>query len=202
MDTPATQLGVEQAPWITLALAVAAVAIYASASLESLLVFDRAAIARGEWWRLLSGNLVHFSPAHLAYDVAAIVVAGAMVEMRGDRRYPALLALSALTIGAVIFMALPQLRYFGGLSGMVVAVVVYLCLHGLRERGLWRGLCATTLTLLVFKLAVELATDAPLFPGMLPEGVAPVPLSHAAGGASAVVLYLLCDWRAAPVKLP
>ena len=58
-------------PWFTLLLAGAAVLIYLVAGpAPAGLLFDRAALANGEVWRLLTGHLVHSDPAHLAWNLA------------------------------------------------------------------------------------------------------------------------------------
>ena len=38
----------------------------------SLLEYDRSAIARGEWWRLWSGQFCHWSALHLFGNLAAL----------------------------------------------------------------------------------------------------------------------------------
>ncbi len=187
----AARLNLRHVPWVTLGLALATLLVHALPALGSLLVFDREAIAQGEWWRLWTGNLVHFSATHLGYDLLALLVAGVIVERDGAACYAALLAVSALVIGLVVLATLPALRYFGGLSGVVVAVVVYLCLAGLRARGLWRAVCATVLGLVVLKLIVELATGEALLAGTLGDGIVAVPQSHVAGALCAAALFLL-----------
>jgi membrane associated rhomboid family serine protease len=37
-------------------------------------------LAKGEWWRLLTGQFVHVKPAHMVFNVVALVVIGIEVE--------------------------------------------------------------------------------------------------------------------------
>ena len=41
--------------------------------LRMLLQYDRAALATGEWWRLVTGHLVHLGWDHLALNVAGLI---------------------------------------------------------------------------------------------------------------------------------
>jgi membrane associated rhomboid family serine protease len=69
-------------PVITLGLIGVAGLVSASAELAAGLVWDRQAIGDGQWWRLLTGHLVHFTPRHLLCDVLAVGVAGWLIESR------------------------------------------------------------------------------------------------------------------------
>ena len=68
-------------PWFTFILAALVIAIYFFAGAAAPdWVFERTAIADGEWWRLISGHLVHSDGQHLLWDVLALVVIGWMLE--------------------------------------------------------------------------------------------------------------------------
>src|SRR5438445_11328024 len=60
------------------------------------LQFDGVAIREGEWWRLLTGNLVHWSPEHFALDAVAFLVLGLLYERYFRGLYPCLLLWLAL----------------------------------------------------------------------------------------------------------
>ncbi len=178
-------------PAWTLAICAAALLVYALPDLSTLLIYDRVAIARGELWRLLTGNLVHLSVAHLAYDLAAFLIAGTIIEQRGDRHFPLLCLFSAALIGVAVYLFKPALRFYGGLSGVVSAAVGYLCLQGMTEKGPWRWLCAAMLTGLATKLWFELMLGKSLLLAVSNEAFVPVPLSHLAGAVAAVILFAL-----------
>ena len=44
------------------------------------LLYERAALLDGAWWRLWTGHWVHFSMSHLAWNVAVLLGAGAWLE--------------------------------------------------------------------------------------------------------------------------
>ncbi|MGA7595472.1 MAG: rhombosortase [Gallionella sp.] len=179
-------------PVRTLAICAAALLVHFLPGQGPLLIFDRAAIAHGELWRLLTGNLVHLSDAHLALDLAAFLIAGAIIEQRGYRHLTMLCVSAAVLIGVAIYLFEPALQFYGGLSGIVTAAVVYLCLQGMTEQGSWRWLCAAMLAGLTAKLWVELVSGTSLMLLVVGSGnFVPVPLSHLTGAVVAVILFAL-----------
>jgi len=178
-------------PIWTLAVCACAVLVFFVPELETLLVYDRDAIAHGELWRLVTGNLVHFSATHLAYDLSAFVIPGTIIELRGYRHFPMLCLSAALLIGVAVFEFEPSLHFYGGLSGIVTAAVTYLCLQGVTEEGTWRWLCAAMLAGLAAKLWVELVLGKSMLSAFSTEAFVPVPLSHLIGAVTAIALFVL-----------
>ena len=161
---------------LTLLLAAAAVGAWLAPGVAPLLQYDRSAISHGELWRLLTGHLTHWTADHLLWDALVFLLAGAACERAGRRRYAALLASSALAGSAAVWVGLPAMQTYRGLSGIDTALVAFLTATRLRGRWATAGI-----SLLLLKLAVEAATGATAF--VAPGGFAPVPLAHAAGAA-------------------
>jgi rhomboid family GlyGly-CTERM serine protease len=175
-------------PFWTLGICAAALAVFSAPQLEALLVYNRSAIEEGELWRLLTGNLVHLSPAHLMRDLIPLFLAGSLLESARGRDFPVLCLLSGTIVGAALYLTEPSLLVYGGMSGIVTAVVVYLCLNGLADdRAAYRALCVAALILVGAKILLETAFGASIGP----EGLIVVPLSHAVGAATAAVLFAL-----------
>ena len=151
------------------------------------LVFDRAAIGAGEWWRVVTGSWVHLSTAHLLYDALAVLIAGWLLERDGAPLRSIVLA-AASAVGVGVLIGMPEITRYAGLSGIAYALVSYLALSGLGERGTWRRLCVTTLLVLAAKLSFELSTGRFLLVAQGDEIVA-VPLAHAVGMAVAVIFF-------------
>lgn len=190
MDTPA-RLIPPALPLTTLLLCSAAGAVMALPPLQAVLIYSRTAIEGGETWRLITGNLVHLSPSHFFYDVVALLVVGTLIEARRYRCFPVLCLASAALIGVTLYAVKPELLVFGGMSGVVTAGVVFLCLHGLREAGAWRWVCLATLICLAMKMSLELALDSSLLllADSENQGFVPVLLSHAVGAATAFLVF-------------
>ena len=187
----AARLTAVRLPLWTLTICAGAVLIFLSPLLESILIYDSTEIAHGEIWRLVTGNLVHFSAAHLAYDLVAFLVAGAIIEIRGYRYYPVLCFVAALFIGIVLYRAEPDMHYFAGLSGVATAAIVYLCLHGLTEKDAWRWVCAAALLGLGIKVGIELTFNESLLFASGSKEFLPAPLSHLVGAGAALFLFVL-----------
>ncbi|HWV16739.1 MAG TPA: rhombosortase [Cellvibrio sp.] len=97
-------------------------------NVESLLEFNRSNIQAGEYWRLLTGNLVHFGSYHLLMNLAAfILISWTLLRELALKSYIVLLALAALMINLGILWFTPELEIYRGFSGI---------LHGLLVAGL------------------------------------------------------------------
>lgn len=190
MDAEADLTAARFPVW-TLALCAGAVFVFIVPELGTLLIYDRAAIAHGELWRLATGNLVHLSTTQLAYDLGAFLIAGTIIEIRGYRYFPVLCLSSAILIGIVLYGFEPAMYFYAGLSGVVTAAVTYLCLHGLTEKGTWHWLCAAILAGLTAKTGVELALGKSFLLAVSTEEFVPIPLSHFIGTVTAILLFVL-----------
>jgi rhomboid family GlyGly-CTERM serine protease len=192
----AARLTAIRLPFWTLAICAGAGLVFLSPFLESVLIYDRSAIVHGELWRLVTGNLVHYSAAHLGYDLLALLVAGAMIETSGYRYYPILCFAAATFIGMVLYWSEPAMLYYAGLSGVATAAIVYLCLHGLAEKGAWRWVCAAALLGLGMKVGAEFTLNESLLVASGSSEFLPVPLSHLVGASAALFLFVLSRLRA------
>lgn len=178
-------------PWWTVLLCSIATAIYLVPPLAGVAIYDREAIAGGEWWRLITGNLVHLSPLHLIFDVVALSVVGTVIELRGARYWWLVCCAAGAVIGLAVYLAAPELRYYGGLSGIVTAAVVYLCLDGLRDTGGWRRLCMFVLVLAAIKIGIEFVSGETVLSMTESQPFETVPVSHLAGACTALLAFIL-----------
>jgi rhomboid family GlyGly-CTERM serine protease len=177
-----------QIPIVTLVVVGLSALIYLL-PISSPLAYNRHAILTGEWWRMLTGHWVHFSPRHFLYDTAAFGIAGWMIEMRGHRNFGWLCVIAPVAISGTMLVCNPQLQICGGLSGMAIAAIVFLALNGLEEPGPWRWICGAALTLCIAKLIGE-ATTGRFFVLPEPTGFTLVPSNHIAGALIAFIVYL------------
>jgi rhomboid family GlyGly-CTERM serine protease len=163
-----------------LALGAGAVAAFLVPGAARWLEYDRAALAAGEVWRLLTGHLAHWSAAHLAWDVIAFVALGALCERLGRARFLACVGAAALAVSLAVWWAMPGLDRYRGLSGLDSALFVLLAVSLVRDGDSRRLLAgAGGLAAFLVKLAWEGATGGALF--VHDAGLAPVPLAHLAG---------------------
>jgi len=174
---------------LPLALAVMALlGQLGGAQLIETLRYDRAAILDGQWWRVLSGHIVHVGWMHLAMNVAGLVLVWLLFGVRlSTQRWLVVLLLSALGVSAGLLLRQPDLNWYVGLSGV---------LHGLFAAGIVAALAAGDRGALVLAIALVVKLGWEGLAGPMPGtgewvGARVVTEAHLygalAGGATAVV---------------
>lgn len=178
-------------PLLTLALTTVAVAVHVAPGAAAWLQYDRGALLRGEWWRVLSAHLTHFDANHLVWDTGVLLLLGWVCECESRARTTAALSLSAPAIAAALWWWQPEFAVYRGLSGLDSALFGLLAgtlLHRPQIIARIAGLLA--LLVVCIKCGCEVRTGATLFASG--DGYAPVPLAHLVG----VVAGLLSAGRA------
>jgi rhomboid family GlyGly-CTERM serine protease len=174
-------------PLLTLALVAASLLAYAVPGWGERLLYDRQAILAGQWWRLVSAPLGHFSASHLGWNLLVFGAAGWAVESAGYRYFWLVCALAAVLPGVCYLLWVPRLAVYGGLSGLATGAVAYRCFGGLRDREracvLWRLILA----LVVAKIALEAVWTEPLFARAAERPFRALPLVHGVGLAAAAL---------------
>jgi rhomboid family GlyGly-CTERM serine protease len=90
------------------------------APLSQLLRYDRAAVAAGQWWRLLSGNLVHLGWWHLLFNVLSLVLLVLLCPERlGWAEWLRRVVLIGTGMSLCLYFFVPGLPDYVGLSGLV-----------------------------------------------------------------------------------
>jgi rhomboid family GlyGly-CTERM serine protease len=134
-DSAASRHGSLALPWRTLLLTGLALILFLSfGAAPEAWVFDRVAIAQGEWWRLITGHWVHSDPEHATWDIGALLVLGLLFESRLKGKLFTVLTLGTFGIDLWLWYALPSLNYYCGLSGILNGLLAI----GLLE--MWREL--------------------------------------------------------------
>lgn len=171
----------------TFFIVVLAFIVFVNDSLFNLLIFTRESIIDGEFWRIITGNLVHFSIYHISFNLLAFGATGWIIEQKGYPGYLSLILFSAISIGLSVFIFQPKIELYGGLSGIVHATMVYVALFGLKEKGVWRQISISFLVLVFLKLGQELVTNSALVYNDTTYVI--VPLSHLTGVIVAIVQF-------------
>ena len=104
--------------------------LYLLQSYVAALEFDRQQILAGQVWRLWTGHLVHSHLTHLALN-GITAVALYFVFMTRIQAAELLLCafMFAFVISIILLCQYPSLAWYNGLSGLLHAVVAYLCLR-------------------------------------------------------------------------
>ena len=83
-----------------------------------------AAVAAGEWWRLLTGGFLHFGPIHLLFNMMALWVIGRDVEPAlGRGRFLALYLVSLLGSSTAVMLLTAPGANVAGASGAVFGLM-------------------------------------------------------------------------------
>lgn len=111
---------------IPAALLIVACALQLAKS-QDVMRYDRSLIASGEWWRLLTGNLVHLGWHHFFLDGAGVVLLWLLFgAVYRQWQWGVIVVASMLGVGAGLYLFDPGLLWYVGLSGM---------LHGIYAAG-------------------------------------------------------------------
>lgn len=174
-------------PCVSLLLAAIACGLQFSSQALDWLQYDRAAIAAGQLWRIVTCHLTHCSFDHLVWDVGVLLVLGCLCEMDDRRRWLQCVAVSVLCIPAAIWLLMPDLQTYRGLSGIDSSLFILLAVPILRDsitRGhrFWSVATTALLCGFVTKIAYEYLTAQTLFVDSAASDMVPIPLAHIVGG--------------------
>jgi rhomboid family GlyGly-CTERM serine protease len=115
--------------------------------------YERAAIAAGQWWRLLSCHLVHFDARHLALNLAGLgLLWWLFVADARPRDWLLVVLAAALAVGGGLYLLAPAVGWYLGLSGVLHGVWAAAALFAWRR---WPLEALVTGALLAGKLVAE-----------------------------------------------
>lgn len=110
------------------------------------LQYDRSALETGQYWRLLSGHLLHSNGWHLLMNLAGLVL---VMLLHGSyfRSYTLLLQwlLFAGVISGLLYLGSPQMHIYVGLSGMLHAMLTLGAIKDIQVKQHTGGLLLTGL---------------------------------------------------------
>ncbi|MBS1199967.1 MAG: Rhomboid-like protein [Proteobacteria bacterium] len=136
MPTDAAQPARPFTPWLTRALTLANVAVFAAMAVAGVDVLHPGPLeyiewgsnfapltVTGEWWRLATAPFLHFGPVHLLFNAWALWSIGTLVErLFGRARFGAIYAAAGLA-GSLASIAWNPLVNSAGASGAVFGII-------------------------------------------------------------------------------
>ncbi len=146
--------------WFAVAALLLLAAMLQASGLAPMLRYSRDASAAGEFWRLITGHLLHLGAAHFALNAVGTILAAALV---GAQLRPIAWAwvwlACALSVSGGLWFLQPGVGWYVGLSGVLHGLIVAGAVSGLgdyRER----LFAAAVLTAIAAKLGWEQWTGA------------------------------------------
>ncbi|WP_282606363.1 rhombosortase [Pelagibius sp. Alg239-R121] len=181
-------------PWFSLVLAALAAGCFVVfGPAPDLLVWDRAGIDEGEFWRGVTGHFAHSDVEHLVWNLAALSGLAGLLECKygfSAAKQFSLLAVSAIAISAVVYCFRPNLVRYVGLSGILNGYFILLLWHVWQE---YRHPTTPLVALgVIGKVVFEAFAERSLF------GVGdwpPVPEAHAAGVVTGILFVAVSACR-------
>ncbi len=119
-------------------------------TVNPLLEYQHQYIISGQWWRLLTGHIVHLGPIHTALNLAGFWL---IINLVGEQRSLRLWCLSftfiALGTSVCMLWLNPKIGYYAGLSGVLHGLLVFGLLPLSQSNKLigWGGLCIVCIKL-------------------------------------------------------
>ena len=180
----------------SLLLALIALGVHFTPAIANGLQFDRVAVAAGQFWRLATCHLTHWSADHLFWDVLMFAALGMICEQMSRVHTRRCLIAAAAVIPLAVWLTLPNITIYRGLSGIDSALFGLLVGLILKDKSHSRATVLIVLMLAVTfgaKICYETLANATLF--VESGGVfTPVPLAHLVGGVVGVASAMDVPW--------
>ncbi|TCN80846.1 rhombosortase [Shewanella fodinae] len=113
-------------PWLTVLTISMLCTVLQWADAADIMEYQRQFIAQGQWWRLLTGNLIHTNLWHLLMNLAGFWVVVFIHRVHyGNRHLAWLLLTLCITEGLGLWFAFPTLSAYVGLSGVLHGLFAY-----------------------------------------------------------------------------
>jgi rhomboid family GlyGly-CTERM serine protease len=93
--------------------------------LKPYLQFDRSLIEQGEFWRILTGNLIHYNFEHLWMNLAGLALGMYLLAFRYSLIYWFIMVIfCSIAVGVGLYFFDINMRYYVGLSGALHGILV------------------------------------------------------------------------------
>ena len=93
--------------------------------LKPYLQFDRSLIEQGEFWRILTGNLIHYNFEHLWMNLAGLALGMYLLAFRYSLIYWFIMVIfCSIAVGVGLYFFDINMRYYVGLSGALHGFLV------------------------------------------------------------------------------
>lgn len=125
--------------WVALVVSLLCVGLYITGLvtpvIDHLLVYRRSSIEAGQWWRLITGNLLHTNHWHLLMNLAGLWIILFLHHFHYRAKGLTLLFILLCSLeGIGLYLGYPQLLSYVGLSGMLHGLFAYGAVQDIQRR--------------------------------------------------------------------
>lgn len=193
----ATWLGsIGRPPWCYIAAAFLALAVQLRPEWRGALLYERAALADGEWWRVWTGHVVHFGWPHLAADAGLLLLVGWTLGREFPRASWLGLLLLPPFISAALYWFDPEMQRYAGLSAVNLGLLLLLAARGWQSgRRDWFAPAIVVLYVAELAYEIHLGGRGGGFIAFDDPDVRVATSAHLAAAAYAVLAWAGCAWR-------
>lgn len=187
-------------PYLSLMVGISALLLFTINDAGTSLQYDRAAIAAGEFWRIITGHWTHWSFDHFLWCAITFVALGAICERLNRTGFILSLALSAIIIPVFCWFADPGMHFYRGLSGLCSSIFVVASIQMVRKAHADRDVPGFILPalagfLFIAKTLFEFINGQTLFVHST-DMFTPVPLAHLAGALAGLITVIFTGFQA------
>ena len=136
------QESIQTTPYFTFAILTCIIAVFAAQQMipgeevSFLASFDKRYFLDGDYWRILTGVVVHGGIFHILFNGYALFVLGRLSEILSAKpNVPIVFLISAIAGGILSLIFIPDVRSVGA-SGGVIGLLGYLTIYSYRRREL------------------------------------------------------------------
>ncbi|MEW7973671.1 MAG: rhombosortase [Candidatus Thiodiazotropha endolucinida] len=152
---------------------------------HGLFYFDLSPVMSGEWWRLLTGHLIHSDWEHWFWNAAALAVLGSYLEQQSKYLWFQGMLAGMIGVNLLLLSDWSQITRYCGLSGVLNTLLAVALFHYWREtRSAWVIVAALVC---MSKLMIELLSGTSLLTQL---SWPPFPPAHLAGTLAGVILII------------
>ncbi|WP_096086701.1 rhombosortase [Agaribacterium haliotis] len=125
--------------------------------LNPILSWDRSAIEQGQWWRIVTGNIVHLNVNHMLMNLSIYVLAALLFKKYcGWRQWYGSFLFIATGVGLALYVFDASLQNYVGLSGVLYGMIAQqLLLQSRQQPWLYLFIYAV----LVYKVVAQQGAD-------------------------------------------
>lgn len=178
-------------PVVTYTMVLVSALVFFTAGTDKLFEYDHTAIGAGQVWRLVTGHLVHWSFEHFFWCALVLLGFGWVCEKFNRKGFITVLILSGLTASAAIWVWMPGMAAYRGLSGVGSGIFMLCTLWLIRDcfrNKQWLLFSAAGLAVLVFWLKITFeSVNGTAIVVRSEDLFVPVPLVHFAGGICGII---------------